>query len=288
MKNVPLTHGALENTSEWRLPEGVAFEWHERIDSTSSELMRRARTQALKGPTVIAAGQQSAGRGRMGRVWHSSAGDTLMASLAFASTANTALEGLSLALGVAVAETLNTHLNKPAVQLKWPNDLLMRQNGGHKKLGGLLAETMPINRDVNGALIAERWLIVGIGLNLRLPQHSEFARDAAALQGEADVSLPLVGSLVMSACVEALQLFTRDGYKPFQARWQALHAYAGKRVRFVPGEGSKLAPLEGTALGTDAKGALLIEAQIVENTPMPYRTAQIFSLNSTDGQLRLC
>lgn len=279
---------ALDEARTWRMPEGVAFEWHERIDSTSSELMRRARAQQLKGTTVIAAGEQSAGRGRMGRVWHSSAGDTLMISLAYASAANAALEGLSLALGVAVAEALNARLGRAAVQLKWPNDLLMRQNGVYKKLGGLLVETVPINRDVNGALIAERWLIIGLGLNLRLPRHSELAQEAAALESEQAMTLQAAGSLAMSACLDALQSFTREGYKPFQARWQALHAYAGRRVRFVPAEGSPLAAVEGIAQGTDAKGALLIEAEMGENAPMSNASAQIFSLNSTDGQLRLC
>jgi BirA family transcriptional regulator, biotin operon repressor / biotin---[acetyl-CoA-carboxylase] ligase len=279
---------ALHEARTWHMPQGVAFEWHERIDSTSSELMRRARVQQLKGTTVIAAGEQSAGRGRMGRVWHSSAGDTLMISLAYASAANTALEGLSLALGVAVAEALNKQMGRAVVQLKWPNDLLMQQNGVYKKLGGLLVETVPINRDVNGALIAERWLIIGLGLNLRLPQHSELAQEAAALESEHAFTLQSAGNLVMSACLDALQSFTREGYPPFQARWQALHAYAGQRVRFVPAEGSALATIEGVALGTDAKGALLIEAQMGENAPMSNARAQIFSLNSTDGQLRLC
>jgi BirA family transcriptional regulator, biotin operon repressor / biotin---[acetyl-CoA-carboxylase] ligase len=161
----------------------------------------------------------------------------------------------------------------------------------YKKLGGLLVETVPINRDVNGALIAERWLIIGLGLNLRLPQHSEIAQEAAALESEQAMTLQSAGSLVIGACLEALQSFTREGYKPFQARWQALHAYAGKQVRFVPAQGSALAAIQGVARGTDAKGALLIEAQIGENAPMSNTSnahAQIVSLNSTDGQLRLC
>ena len=101
-----------------------------RIDSTSSELMRRAR-DGLVEPVLLAAEEQTAGRGRMGKGWHSRAGQSLTFSLALP-LAPADWSGLSLAVGVSLAESLH-----PDVQLKWPNDLWLQQ----RKLGGILVET---------------------------------------------------------------------------------------------------------------------------------------------------
>ena len=97
------------------------------IDSTSSELMRRARAGLME-PVLLAADEQTAGRGRLGKGWHSKAGQSLTFSLALP-LAPADWSGLSLAVGVSLAESLH-----PDVRLKWPNDLWLHQ----RKLGGIL------------------------------------------------------------------------------------------------------------------------------------------------------
>ena len=95
---------------------GFTVEVLPEIDSTNSELMRRARAGQLD-PVLLVAQSQTAGRGRLGRGWVSSPGDSLTFSLGLP-LAPADWSGLSLAVGVAVAEALG-----PGIGLKWPNDL---------------------------------------------------------------------------------------------------------------------------------------------------------------------
>lgn len=287
-----MSHVKNVSNINWNLPADVAFEWHEQIDSTSSELMRRAHAHTLAHRTVIAAQAQSAGRGRMGRNWVNAAGDSLMFSIAYAVPAQLPLAGLSLALGVGVAEALNEALQSKAVQLKWPNDFLMADSKDtFKKLGGLLIESVPFNRNRNGALVAERWLIAGLGLNLHMtnlagdhPLRSEAVALDTVWHRPQAMTLAGIGSLAATACLAALQQFEREGFaSALQARWHALHAHQARRVRYTPTQG---AVIEGAAMGVDEQGQLMIEAEIADNAGMPTKT--IHRINSTEGQLRLC
>ncbi len=117
------------------------------IDSTSSELMRRARAGRQE-PTLLVAEQQTAGRGRLGREWHTGAyeGTGVLPALTFSlglPLAPRDWSGLSLAVGVSVAESLQPKLpavgsGQPRMLLKWPNDLWLQDD---RKLGGILVET---------------------------------------------------------------------------------------------------------------------------------------------------
>ena len=134
------------------------------IDSTNTELMRRARAGQTE-PTLLVAEQQTAGRGRLGRVWQSDVGASLMLSLGLP-MAPRDWSGLSLAVGVSVAESLQPVLpplgaNQPArVGLKWPNDLWLHR----AKLAGILVET------AQGARSGEcPYVVVGVGINVAAP-----------------------------------------------------------------------------------------------------------------------
>ena len=157
---------------------GFTVEVLPQIDSTSSELMRRARA-GLAAPTLLVAEEQTAGHGRMGRGWRSSGQASLTFSLGL--VLNPAdWQGLSLAAGLAVAESLHE-----GIALKWPNDLW--QQG--RKLGGILIETttLPGGADAGGA---GRYVVIGIGLNIAPAQqvlqaltHEPDAPDAPAVSG---------------------------------------------------------------------------------------------------------
>jgi BirA family biotin operon repressor/biotin-[acetyl-CoA-carboxylase] ligase len=256
--------------------------------------MRRAHAASLLGATLIAAAEQTAGRGRRGREWRSKLGDTLMWSLAYAVPAKLPLDGLSLALGVGIAEALNALLGAPTVQLKWPNDFLIASDAqvdtaSFKKLAGMLVESVPYNRNRNGALVAERWLIIGFGMNLRMPAGDDaLAQEATALHTAwtlpREVQRQELGSVTASACVASLGQFISEGFAAgFQARWQALHAHQGLRVRYTSGDGLSV---EGMAQGVDASGALLIAPlDMKDNAAMHSVSLRIIS---TEGSLRLC
>ena len=121
------------------------------MDSTNAEPMRQAEAGGAPG-LVCTAEQQTAGRGRRGRQWVSPFASNLYLSLVWEfSQGAAALEGLSLAVGVAVARALAA-CDVPAVQLKWPNDVL--HDGA--KLGGILLE---MTGDAAGAC----QVVVGVG-----------------------------------------------------------------------------------------------------------------------------
>ena len=216
---------------------GFTVEVLPQVDSTNSELMRRARAGQAE-PVLLVAEQQTAGRGRMGRTWLAQPGDALMFSLGLP-LAPADWSGLSLAVGVSLAESLH-----PAVQLKWPNDLWLQD----RKLGGILIETASFGQSGQ----EQRYAVVGVGLNLA-------ARDAAGLSTppawlaellpQCDAGQALLR--VAPGLVQALLAFQESGFAPFQARFNARDALRDRPVVLSDGTA-------GTAHGASESGALLV------------------------------
>ncbi|MDP2809671.1 MAG: biotin--[acetyl-CoA-carboxylase] ligase [Rhodocyclaceae bacterium] len=211
-------------------------------ESTNAELMARAKAGAESG-AVIVSEHQTAGRGRRGRSWFSAPGDSLTFSLLWRFPSGKVVDGLSLAVGVSIAETL-MRLGATGIALKWPNDVL--RSG--RKLAGILVERVP------GA--ADNPAVIGIGINLRLP--AELPDDVRA--GAAALDLPVSRGELLDQLLanlhKNLNAFTADGFACIQPRWQALNAHAGLSVQVV----SDFAPpLAGRCLGIDDDGALLLE-----------------------------
>lgn len=217
------------------------------IDSTSSELMRRAR-DGLVEPVLLTAEEQTAGRGRMGKGWHSKPGQSLTFSLALP-LAPADWSGLSLAVGVSLAESLH-----PEVRLKWPNDLWLQE----RKLGGILVETAGSGA---GASVP-RTVVIGVGINIARPEATAVQALAApggvAAMPPAGLSELRMGvtagealALVAPALVRDLLRFGAEGFAPFAARFARRDALQGRVVRLSDGT-------EGTAEGVDAQGALRV------------------------------
>lgn len=222
----------------------------EECDSTNSRLMARAEAGAPSG-TVIVARQQTAGRGRRGRSWHSAAGDTLMFSLLWRFPRGTPLSGLSLAAGLALADALRRQ-GYPDICLKWPNDVLL----GRQKLAGILTELV----SGTGAGTSGTAAIIGIGLNRHLPADlpTDLRAQAAALD-QCAVPLPSSATLLaalLAALHERLQAFSRHGFAALRDDWCAHHAFAHQAVRLL---GDHAPALEGICRGVDDEGALLLE-----------------------------
>jgi BirA family biotin operon repressor/biotin-[acetyl-CoA-carboxylase] ligase len=148
------------------LVPGFTVEVLEQVDSTNSELMRRARAGRLE-PVLLVAEHQTAGRGRLGRQWLSCDDERSQTALTFSvglSLSPTDWSGLSLAVGVSVAQSLH-----PDLRLKWPNDIWLRD----RKLAGILIETASFG-DV-------RYAVVGVGINIRERQAQGLATPPAWL-----------------------------------------------------------------------------------------------------------
>lgn len=213
-------------------------------DSTNSELLRRAAAGAPSGLTVSCT-HQTAGRGRRGRRWQASPGASLTFSLLWRMPPGTPLQGLSLVVGLAVAEALES-LQPLAVQLKWPNDILL----AGRKLGGILIEAVPG---------ASAGLVIGIGLNLQRDDAWQ-AEITQAFTALADAGTPPPREILLAALLvrlaSLLDRFTHAGFPAFQADWQNRNALAGQAVE-ISGEGGICS---GTCLGVAEDGSLLIDA----------------------------
>ncbi len=221
------------------------IEWVERIDSTNSDLLRRAAD--LPDRALLLADEQSAGRGRHGREWIMPVGGNVALSM-FARLRRTPAElgGLSLALGVACAEALRQWVGRE-VGLKWPNDLVARG----RKLGGLLVELA--KRDA-----ASVDLVVGVGLNLSLPKDSDSEwigldeLGGAGMQRAADRTLVAAG--LTEALLATLDQFEAAGWSAFANRWNALDALRGEQVRVIAANAEHI----GRAVGVRNDGALRV------------------------------
>lgn len=225
---------------------GVAVEVVAETGSTNADLLARAPT--LQAPLLLVAEHQTAGRGRAGRSWLSSPGHSLTFSLAwkFGGGIQT-LTGLPLAVGTALAETLG-RLGQP-VQLKWPNDVL--KDGD--KLAGILVETAPA---ADGAA----WAVIGIGLNLVMPDELErkIGRPVAAVPWLARMARDTLLAAILDGLAEALRLFDKSGFGAFSARWNLLHGWQGQAVTILD-RGEVLQ--EGLAAGVDDAGRLLLDTE---------------------------
>ena len=215
------------------------------VDSSNSVLLRREGV--ADGAEALLVEGQSGGRGRRGREWRSPLAANLYLSLARRYAGGLArLGGLSLAAGVAVAEAL--HSLGVAVQLKWPNDLVVEG----RKLGGLLVEG-------GGEHAGPARAVVGLGLNVRMPQ--VFARDIdqpwtdlATVAPTAAASRNALAATVLSWLLPALEQFDREGLAPFRERYAAFDALRDREVA-VLGAGDAL---HGVALGLAEDGGLRV------------------------------
>lgn len=218
---------------------------HFELPSTNQWTMQNA-PRAESGGWVCFAERQTAGRGRRGRTWVSPFGGNLYFSMLwrFASVATVA-QGLSPAIGLAVAEALNAAA-VPDVGVKWPNDVIW--NG--RKLGGVLLE-------MAGESAGPCDVVVGVGVNVALPHEVAVAIDQPWVDIRSITGMPVarnhLAATLLEHIVTTLVEFERDGFVQFKDRWRARDAWAGRAAQLLlPTES-----LHGTVEGVDANGALL-------------------------------
>jgi BirA family biotin operon repressor/biotin-[acetyl-CoA-carboxylase] ligase len=205
---------------------GCRVHYRDTVDSTNTVAMGLAREGAPEG-TVILADRQTAGRGRLQRVWQSPSGSNLYASLLLhPAIAPADAARITLMAGVAVAEMITT-LCPAGVGLKWPNDVLIRG----RKVCGILTEI----RMLGGAVEA---IVVGIGLNVNMvradfdPAHREASTSLREETGET-YSREDMAFLLCEHFEQWYQIFLRGGFAPVRERWLARSEMAGKHIRVL-------------------------------------------------------
>ena len=223
--------------------------------SSNTLLLQRAAQGAPSG-SVLAVEWQSSGRGRQGRIWHSGLGNALTFSFLWRFDCGlSGLSGLSLATGVALMRALRS-LNINGARLKWPNDLL-DSNG---KIAGILIEAQ-------GDMLGPSAVVIGIGINLILPQQvSSHIDQAASSLSQLTEALPQRNMLLSTmlrelACV--MQEFDKGGFAILRAEWESNHAYQNQPVNLSLPDGKNL---QGIVRGVNQDGALLVEIKSAVNS----------------------
>ncbi len=218
-----------------------------KTDSTNRVAMELAFAGEEEG-AVILAEEQTAGRGRVGRKWHSEQGTGIYVTLLLRPRMSpvqapllTMLAGLSLHSAILAQTGLNA-------ELKWPNDILVQG----KKLGGILTEMHAEPSQV-------RFVIVGIGLNVNQDKFpSELSSIATSLRKESDKSFSRLELLVrlLREFETDYNRFLREGPSYVVGRFAEVSQFAnGRRVRVDTGRDS----YSGHTAGLSADGLLLVK-----------------------------
>ena len=209
--------------NEWKLDRV------KEIDSTSSELMRRAKSGRFE-PTLLVACEQTAGRGRQGRKWVSEPGQALTCSLGVLFKPKDWM-GLSLAIGTALLKAIDP-LSSLELGLKWPNDVWHIGTKGPAKVAGILIETVSTSTHSLGE--TSRYCIIGIGLNRFTPNLSGFEGQFPQPIGLSELGCSMnedeLLSRILAEITPALTLFEEHGFKPFQADFNRLDLLKNQEV----------------------------------------------------------
>ncbi|HVH66526.1 MAG TPA: biotin--[acetyl-CoA-carboxylase] ligase [Gemmatimonadales bacterium] len=224
---------AADLAARWGVPQCGLFR---RLDSTLTAVHDLAPQGAPAGTLVIAE-EQTAGRGRDGRTWHSPPGGVWLGMLLRPARGELAV--LSVRVGLAVADAVDALLGRVETQLKWPNDVVL----GERKLAGILCEGR-----WHGETL--QWLALGVGMNVCNPIPVAVARQAVALSEW----LPSVQRLdVLDRLVPALHELTVGDPALSERECAAFAArdwLLGRQLR---------SPAAGRARGLRPDGALLVD-----------------------------
>ena len=217
MNPVPLPEHSLrpEDYVPGRFEGRLWVEWHDRLDSTNLELMRRPslpESEHPLSPVWLMAGEQTAGRGRRGKAWKAQPGHALTASLGCELPPDRLADvgTVPLVAGIVIAEYLA--MLGVDVMVKWPNDLCRVLPGARRtlaKVGGILCEMRTRSQGSR--------LVIGCGLNLQaLPEGLVTDQPAAALfdtlSGPQSLALALgVGQVLYSLPAGSMSLGWRGG-----------------------------------------------------------------------------
>ncbi|THD59736.1 biotin--[acetyl-CoA-carboxylase] ligase [Phenylobacterium sp.] len=218
------------------------IEAYAELDSTNAEARRRAEA-GQGGPVWIAAGRQTAGRGRRGRAWSTETGNLAATLLTTTDVPAAEAAQLSFVAALAACDVADTCLGPGAARLKWPNDVLVFG----RKAVGILVES---GARGDGRL----WLAVGIGVNLaHAPTDTERPATSFAEHMGGPPPRPLDALEVLATRFEAWRtLWATQGFAPIARGWTARAQGLGERCEArLPNR-----TLAGVAEGMDTDGAL--------------------------------
>ena len=233
-----------------KLSEDFEIYFYPSIDSTNLEA-ERLFSNGAKPPFAVFTHKQTAGKGRLGRKWHSQANQNLYCSIMFSpNTQPEKLQSFTLWAGIEVCRSLKAIIPKLDLKIKWPNDLYC--NG--KKVSGILTEAR-IDSD------RMHTIILGLGLNINSSPRSfpeEIKSIATSLRAETNQSydMNVLSIEIIQATVRAYNKCIEDSNKDALSKaWDAFDYLKNQPVTLTE-NGQKIS---GIALGINAYGALQVK-----------------------------
>lgn len=213
------------------------------IPSTNDYLLQRIPEGLRRGSVCVAEGQ-SAGKGRLGRKWHSPLGSNIYLSFYWEFDRRAQdLSGLSLVVGVAIMEALTRIAPLPKnVGIKWPNDIWHND----AKLGGILIE-----------MHRNQGIVIGVGLNVSMPIDEVDGRavtDLERLFGKTPSRNQLIAFCLQSMIHSMIQ-FEKEGLSFFSSLWSHYDLLNGKSIELSTVDLSE----EGVAKGINERGELFVQ-----------------------------
>ena len=247
---LPAELQAAVDASRSRLDGFDRIEYFPEVTSTNDLAMARAAHGAPHG-TVVVADAQTAGRGRLGRVWHSppEAGLYISAVLR-AESWDSALSLVTLAAGIGVVRGLREATGLVG-ELKWPNDVVVGRPW--RKVAGILSETVSSSSGVDA-------VVIGVGINIRADAYPpDLAHRATAVEVELGRGIDRWACAVavlaaLSNAGSRLANGDRDWVAPEWRRYGAA-GLRGAPVRWQDGDTAR----QGSAVDIDDAGALIID-----------------------------
>ncbi len=215
------------------------------IDSTNRYLKELAPSNSLE---ACCAEQQTQGRGRFGRNWHSPFGENIYCSLRWKLNCDLAkLSGLSLITSLAVVATLKSFIDTNEIKIKWPNDILWRE----KKLCGCLIEIIAESN-------ALAQIIIGIGINVNSDTKHHPLPDKAwcslyEISGHCYNRNELIGQLINNIDKYVTQFLSQD-LQFFMQEWQQYDYLQDKQITVT----QALESITGIACGINSSGQLIL------------------------------
>ncbi|GAE04702.1 biotin--[acetyl-CoA-carboxylase] ligase [Paenibacillus sp. JCM 10914] len=216
--------------------------------TSTQEDARRLAEEGADGGTLVIAEEQTSGRGRMGRKFHSPRGKGIWMSLILKPKQPLHLtQQLTLLTGVAVCRAIMTCCNVKT-DIKWPNDILYQG----KKVCGILLESATEDERV-------RYCIAGIGISANLketdfPENIRSVATSVRLAGGQTVDRTILIQTIMAEMEQLYELYNEQGLAPIAALWEALSGTVGREVEVRTSRDVT----SGIATGLNHDGALLV------------------------------
>jgi BirA family transcriptional regulator, biotin operon repressor / biotin---[acetyl-CoA-carboxylase] ligase len=229
------------------LPAGWRLVCYDSIGSTNDEAKRLARDGAAAA-TLIWALEQTAGRGRRGRVWASPRGNLYASLILRPDCPPSQAAQLGFVAALAIGGALRAMLPRlGGLSYKWPNDILV--NG--RKFAGILLESETNAPDKMAFVVA------GVGVNLiTSPQHTDYSATSIAEEGLGEVAPAAMLEQFLCSFQSWERRWRADGFAPVRAAWRAAATSRGAPIRVRLETGT----LHGRFVDIDQQGALLLEA----------------------------